>query len=279
MSSKPVKIFISDLHLGDGSRADDFHLTDEFLRFLDIIETEGRQLIIAGDLLELWQADLDKIVFYHNRIIRQLLILAREGRLVYLIGNHDHIPFVKYLEPQLNIQLEYKDEESGIWAEHGNQYDIFNRYKDPRMAVCNKWGRNISYLTGWAERIIHPDFDQWSANALLEKGGAFLKQAVAIKNKLTPSSKEYYRRGGNLTEYEEAARRLINSGRRIIIFGHTHQSALKELDTGIYANCGCWCSKEVPTYIRVNDDKIELVNGINHQTINSLELYRASQNS
>lgn len=272
MPARQTKIFISDLHLGDGSRADDFHLTDEFLRFLDVIEPQASQLIVVGDLLELWQADLDKIVFHHNKIIERLLILAGKKRLIYIIGNHDHIPFTKYLNPQLNILLEFKDRESGVWAEHGNQYDIFNRYKDPGMAVRNRRGRNISYLVGWAERILHPDFDEWAANKLLKEGGAFLKQAAKIKNRLTPSSKEYYKRGGDLSEYEQAAKGLISNGNRIVIFGHTHQPVLKRLATGVYANCGCWCSKELPTYIRVKEDKIELVSGIDHKAINSLEL-------
>lgn len=267
-----AKIFISDLHLSDGSRADDFHRTDEFLRLLDLIEREGSQLIVVGDLLELWQADLDKIVFHHSRIIKRLLSLAGEKRLIYLIGNHDHIPMVKYIEPKLNIQLEYKDEQAGIWGEHGNQYDIFNRYQDPRLAVRNRTGRAVSYLVGWAERILHPDFDQWAMNSLLKKDGLFLRQAAEIKNRLTPSSREYYIRGGNLSEYEQAAKRLIDNGARVVIFGHTHQPVLKRLGKGIYANCGCWCSKEPPVYIKVKEDRVELVSGIDHMTINSLEL-------
>ncbi len=266
-----TKIFISDLHLGDGSKADDFYRTEAFLGFLDTIDSQENQVFIVGDLLELWQADLDKIIFHHSRIINRLLILAKKNRLTYLIGNHDHMPFVKYLQPELGVQLEFKDEDAGIWAEHGNQYDIFNCYRDPRMAVRNKWGRTVAYLTGWMERILHPDFDEWANNRLLEKDGLFLKQAAYIKNRLSPSG-EYYRRGYDLSEYEAAAKRLIDKGNRIVIFGHTHEPLLKRLGDGIYANCGCWCGKEVPTYIKVCKEKIELLNGTDHKIINSLEL-------
>jgi UDP-2,3-diacylglucosamine pyrophosphatase LpxH len=36
-----MKIFISDLHLGDGSRTDDFHRDKEFLEFLEFVESQG----------------------------------------------------------------------------------------------------------------------------------------------------------------------------------------------------------------------------------------------
>ena len=270
MSAEHSRIFISDLHLGDGSGADDFHQTDQFLRFLDVVEAGACQLIILGDLMELWQAALERVVFHHSRIIKRLLVLAREKRLIYIIGNHDHIPFVKYLDPQLNIQLEYKDERSGIWGEHGNQYDIFNRYQDPGLAVRNKLGRTISYIVGWAERIIHPDFDQWALSRLLKRDGLFLRQAAEVKNRITPSSREYYKRGGDLSEYEQAAKRIISNGYKIAIFGHTHQPALQSLGNGIYANCGCWCGMRAPTYIRVEEDRIELVRAIDHMAIISL---------
>ncbi|NQT89826.1 MAG: metallophosphoesterase [Candidatus Omnitrophica bacterium] len=267
MAFDKTRIIVSDLHLGDGSRSDDFHKSDEFLKLLDIVEDEAAQLIIAGDLFELWQSDLERVAFQHSRIINRLLVLAKDGRLIYLIGNHDHIPFVKYLSQELNISLVYEDKDDRIWVEHGNQYNMFNRYKDPRMAVRNRIGRTVSCIIGWLERIIHPDFDEWAINALLKRRGLFLKNAALVKNKLTPSSKEYYIRGGDLSEYEAAALRLIGKGQRIVVFGHTHKPALKMLAGGIYANCGCWCGKSNPTYIKVKKDKIELVDGITHEVI------------
>ncbi|MFH1868083.1 MAG: metallophosphoesterase [Candidatus Omnitrophota bacterium] len=267
-----TNIFISDLHLGDGSKADDFIRKNEFLHFLDSIEKESTRLFIVGDLFELWQADLDRAVFHHSEVIKRLFNLASRNRLVYIIGNHDHIPFVKYLDPKLSIYLEFIDKELGLRVEHGNQYDIFNRYQDPRMALRNVWGRRASYLIGWLERIVHPDIDEWGRRNLIRKGGLFLEKAAYINNKLTPSSKEYFERGGGLLEFEEAARKHINSGMRIVIFGHTHKAVLTKMGSGIYANCGCWCGSDEPTYIRLTDSKIELLNGIDHKLINSLEL-------
>lgn len=271
-TSGQTKIFISDLHIGDGTKTDDFYKGEEFFRFLDIIERDNARLFIVGDLFELWQADLDRIVFHHSEVIKRLLSFADKKRLTYIIGNHDHIPFVKYIDPGLDVCLEFEDAEKAIWAEHGNQYDIFNCYKDPRMALRNRWGRSASYIMGWLERIVHPDIDEWARKSLLKKGGPFLNKAADIKNKLMPSSPGYYERGGDFSEYEDAARRLIEKGNKIVIFGHTHKPLLMKIGKGIYANCGCWCGREDPTYIRLTDERIGLLNGISHKVINSLEL-------
>ena len=126
-----MKIFISDLHLGDGSRTDDFHRDKELLEFLQFVEAEAQELIILGDFLELWQADLDKVLFVHSEVINRLLSLKNKIKITYCIGNHDYIPFAKFLDLDMGLSLEYRDAENRIVAEHGYKYDIFNRYKNP----------------------------------------------------------------------------------------------------------------------------------------------------
>ena len=123
-----MKVFISDLHLGDGSRTDDFHRDKEFLEFLEFIENKAQELIILGDFLELWQADLDRVLFRHSKVINRLLSLKDRVKVTYVIGNHDYIPFVRFIDSGIGINLEYRDNESGIVGEHRHRYDIFNRY-------------------------------------------------------------------------------------------------------------------------------------------------------
>ena len=121
-----MKIFISDLHLGDGSRTDDFHRDKEFLEFLGFVQSEAQELVILGDFLELWQADLDRILFQHSEVVNKLLSLRNKIKVTYIIGNHDYIPFVKFADLGVGICLEYRDHGNGIVAEHGYKYD-FNR--------------------------------------------------------------------------------------------------------------------------------------------------------
>jgi len=141
---KLKKIFISDIHLGDGSRTDDFHRDKELLSFLDFVGKEAEELIIGGDLFELWQAKLEGIIFCHKEVVNKILILSRKIKVTYVIGNHDHIPFIRLVGSGLGIQKEYRDDKNKLVCEHGNQYDIFNRYKNPMRSLKWPLGRLVS---------------------------------------------------------------------------------------------------------------------------------------
>ena len=277
-----MKIFISDLHLGDGSRTDDFHRDKEFLGFLEFVDTEAEELIILGDFLELWQADLDRVLFVHNKVINKLLSLRKKIKITYVIGNHDYIPFVKFTpldnkhltgfrDLDLGISLEYRDAESGIVAEHGHRYDIFNRYKNPLKSI--KWpaGKHFTLLVAGLERLIHPDVDKWTKKTMENLDG-FLQEAMFIRNKINPSTKEYVRCGGHFGEFQEAVKNHIKEKAKIVIFGHTHKPQLDILGQGIYANCGAWVDGTLPTYVAYHKDKIELKEALSHKTIKHLPL-------
>ena len=266
-----MKIFISDLHLGDGSRTDDFHRDGEFLEFLEFVEGQARELIILGDLLELWQADLDRVLIRHSKIINKLSSLRNKIKVTYVIGNHDYIPFVKFTDLGVGICLEYRDSEDGIVAEHGHRYDIFNRYKNPLKSI--KWppGKQFALFIASLERLVHPDVDKW-ANKAMENLDDFLHKAIFIRNKVTPATKEYFRRGGHFGEFEQAVKNHLSSGAKIVVFGHIHQSQLQILEKGIYANCGAWVDNVQPTYIACYRDRIELKEALTHKIIKQLTL-------
>ena len=268
---KIKKIFISDIHLGDGSKTEDFHRDEEMLAFLDFVEKESEELIIAGDLFELWQAKLEKIIFCHREVVDKLLKLSKLIKVTYVIGNHDYIPFVRLVESGIGIQKEYRDEKNKIICEHGNQYDIFNRYRNPMRSL--KWpvGKHLSVLMAGMERIINPDIDIWLKNKV-ERTGEFLKEAAMIRNKITPSSKEYITNGGHFGEFEAAVKNHIQKGSKIVILGHTHRAQLNEVDKGIYANCGSWVDDVNPTYISFSEKKIMLNDALTHEEIKAIDL-------
>ena len=266
-----MKIFISDLHLGDGSRTDDFHRDKEFLEFLKFVEDEAGELIILGDFLELWQADLDKVLFCHSKIINKILSLRSKLKVTYVIGNHDYIPFIRFINSEWGISLEYQDKEAGIVAEHGHRYDIFNRYKNPLRSISWPPGRRFTLFVAGLERFIHPDIDKWTKK-VTENLDEFLQEAISVRNKIPPSTREYLRCGGHFGEFQEAVELHIQKGAKIVIFGHTHRAQLEQLDRGIYANCGAWVDGVEPTYISYTQDKIALTEAITHKTARQIQL-------
>ena len=266
-----MKIFISDLHLGNGSRTDDFHRDKEFFKFLEFVESQAEELIILGDFLELWQSDLDRALFRHSEVVNKLLSLRNKLKISYVIGNHDYIPFVKFIDLDVGISLEYRDTESDIVAEHGHKYDIFNRYNNPLRSI--KWpsDKQLTLFVAGLERLIHPNIDIWIKKAI-EGLDDFLREAIFIRNKITPATKGYLRRGGHFGEFEEAVKNHLNQGAKIVIFGHTHKPQLQILDEGIYANCGAWVDGVVPTYIAYYRDRIALIEALTHKIIKQLAL-------
>ncbi|MFC1703344.1 UDP-2,3-diacylglucosamine diphosphatase [Candidatus Omnitrophota bacterium] len=266
-----MKIFISDLHLGDGSRTDDFHRDRQLLEFLEFVESQAKELIILGDFLELWQADLDRVVFRHSEVINKLLSLRKKIKFTYVIGNHDYIPFVKFVGADSDITLEYRDDEQQIVAEHGHRYDIFNRYKNPLRSI--KWppGKHLTLLVTGLERFIHPDADKWTKNTLVNLD-EFLQKAITVRNKITPSSKDYVKCGGHFGEFQEAVKNHIREGAKVVVFGHTHKPQLDNVEQGIYANCGTWVDADTPTYIVCYKDKVELREALSQKLIKDLAI-------
>lgn len=88
--SRPIYV-VSDLHLGDSGPRDNFaHMSDgnrmsEFWSFLDFVEGQNGRLIIAGDLFELWQSNVSRVLTLRIRLLDRL---AKMGT-IYILGNHD----------------------------------------------------------------------------------------------------------------------------------------------------------------------------------------------
>ena len=267
-----MKIFISDLHLGDGSGSDDFHRTKSMFSFLDFVKKEADELIILGDLFDLWQAHIYRVLFAHSDLIKKIFSIRKNIEVTYVVGNHDYLPFARLTDFDIGIKQLYKDKEKKIVAEHGHKYDIFNRYSVSKIPLLqHPLGRHMSAAIGKMERAIHPDFDKWTKKAI-KRFEKMLLHVKGVKGKVPPSTKEYLDRGGHFGEFEEAVKKHLKNGAKIVIFGHTHRAQLERINGGIYANCGAWVDEVEPTYVALGDERIELRNGLTHECIKAMDL-------
>ena len=72
---------ISDTHMGDGGEADDFYKNEPaLLNALDHYRKEGHILILLGDVEELWQFDLEKIVKRYNSTVYEKIRAFGDNR-------------------------------------------------------------------------------------------------------------------------------------------------------------------------------------------------------
>ncbi|MFW6130683.1 MAG: metallophosphoesterase, partial [Atribacterota bacterium] len=159
---------ISDLHLGNGSLADDFlhegyyKKTNEekFIEYLKLELEKYDMVILNGDVYELWQFSKEDI----NLAYPKLTELLRNCEKIKIIkGNHDwNINAEKNYDLNIknaSIKLKQKHDcicnvrlkEADIHIEHGHK-------NDPSMT--STFNIIMNWLFGWIERII-PPFDSW----------------------------------------------------------------------------------------------------------------------
>ena len=86
----PKLAIVSDLHLGNGGEADDLRRNVSALRAaLRSYEKEGFSMVLLGDIEELWQFDLEKVVDEYAGTVYADLIAFGNGRVFRIFGNHD----------------------------------------------------------------------------------------------------------------------------------------------------------------------------------------------
>ncbi len=82
---------LSDIHLGNGGRADDFHRNEQvFLDALDHYKDNEYTLILLGDIEELWQFDLCTIIARYGNTVYSKMKQIGETRIRRVFGNHDY---------------------------------------------------------------------------------------------------------------------------------------------------------------------------------------------
>ncbi|MCK5600539.1 metallophosphoesterase family protein [Candidatus Pacearchaeota archaeon] len=231
------KIFISDLHIGDGSKSDDFNRQTDLIRLLD--DHSSCKIVILGDIYELWQARLANIMWYNSEIVRRL----QRDNVICVHGNHDFLPYSKIWPNHYEDDL--------IYAEHGHQYDVYNN-----TSMFNlKWpiGKYVTVVVGWLEKLWHKDADEY----LLKKYGEFKYQAAKLHG----------------AEKSTSSIQLVldKTQKPIVVQGHTHEALLiKTIHRGrkrIIANCGSWVGGAEPTYVEVEDKTVRLRHGITYNII------------
>ena len=261
MLSSDKDIFvISDLHLGDHGKRDNFFVNGKdkegneinrlelFNKFLDMVEQRNGQLVIVGDLFEFWQANIGKV------IEKNLALLDRLAKMkaIYVVGNHDIDlePLIKecsniFSHPffaQMTTSFVQNIGEKRFKFFHGHEVDPYNKGDTPG------WGRMMAILAGIIEDKIGAKLnDNQSTEDVLVKLGTGIKEKIesalnTVKNTfireedgkgMTPAQNK------NLVAdhfiHMEAERKKDEF--EVAVCGHTHMPG--KLDNW-YVNSGSW---------------------------------------
>ena len=215
-------LFISDVHLG--TKACQAELLLDFLRVHD-----ADTIYLVGDIVDFWR--IRRTAHWpqsHNDVLQKLLRKVRKGtRVVYLPGNHDEA-MRSYCGARFG-GIEIIDSIVHTTADgrkalvvHGDQFDVVVHYA--------KWlaflGDASYELALWANT--HLNFMRRKAGLTYWSLSAFLKHKVKQAVNF-------------ISAYEGAlATQAHKQGAEIVICGHIHHVAMRQMGDVLYINTGDW---------------------------------------
>lgn len=231
--------FISDAHLGLGSRDEERAKEDRLIRFLDAIKADASQLFIVGDLFDAWIEYRSVVPRGFHRILAKLDELVQSGIAVhYLAGNHDFW-MRDFFEREVGIKthrqaFDITANGKRIFIHHGDGLSGNDTgYKLLKLLLQNR-------LSVWLYSWIHPDI------------GIALARGSSRKSRAYTSEKKYGEEDG-MAAY---AGQKLKEGFDIVIMGHRHRPDVRSIGGGTYINLGDWITNY--TYAELNGDTIAL---------------------
>jgi len=133
-------VILSDLHMGDGGRLDDFVHNSEFLSYVLENHYEPKQfhLVLNGDIEELHRFPLKKVLCRYKEFYKVLEKFQRRNTLTRLFGNHDyqlhkkkHFLFKTPIKEAFKIKWKGDD----ILIFHGHQAGRFTEFMNTAITV------------------------------------------------------------------------------------------------------------------------------------------------
>ena len=215
--------FISDVHLGLGSREEEKAKEDFLLGFLASIQADAEALFIIGDLFDFWFEYRTVIPKGFHRTLSAIQQFTDRGIPVhYVAGNHDFW-MRDFFSTELGVVVHRDPVELPIGGRrvllhHGDglaRNDVGYRIIKPVLR-----NRAAIFFYRW----LHPDI------------GVPLARGSSRTSRAYTGQKDYGEADG-MTEY--AARR-ISEGAEIVIMGHRHVPVQTALHGGTYINLGDW---------------------------------------
>ncbi len=249
MASDKSIYIISDLHIGNGSYLDQFRRARAeplLLKFLDFVASQQGQLMILGDLMELWRFPVGQVVDHRGRLLDRL----SQANPIYIPGNHDikltqmdgqtlH-PFLSRIQDPLTTEIGDKR----FRFMHGHEIDplisdrvyskTIPRYMIPAFAlkdnICRATGGKLSELflegTEYYFRLMH--------NLRGHPTGRIHPELIEARKRIEQPHKPSIHAYGMLSRY------LHDKDKNdydVTIVGHSHKVGRYG---NWYFNSGCW---------------------------------------
>jgi UDP-2,3-diacylglucosamine hydrolase len=226
--------FISDAHLGLGTKEQERKKEDKLLSFFEKIASDANSIYILGDLFDAWFEYKTVIPKGFHRILSKLDELVQNNiQIHYLAGNHDYW-MNDYFTEEIGIKtypdaFEIDIDEKKIYLHHGD--GLANN--DNGYLILKKIFRNPVNIKLY--KLLHPDL------------------AIKIARNFSKTSRKHSgnKHFGEEDGMKKAAAKKIEEGYDIVIMGHRHEPTVIHINNGLYINLGDWITHY--TYCEMTD--------------------------
>ncbi|MBI1803682.1 MAG: UDP-2,3-diacylglucosamine diphosphatase [Ignavibacteriae bacterium] len=231
--------FISDAHLGLGTKEEERAKERRLIGFLDHICLDAEQLFIVGDLFDAWFEYRTVIPKGFHRFFAKVSDLTDRGMTIhYLAGNHDYW-MRDFFRDELGMKTHYEPFEvqidgKKVYIHHGDGLAA----NDTGYRILKKVLRGR--LNVWLYSWLHPDI------------GLTLAKSTSKRSRRHTGGKNY----GESDTMQEFARQKMNEGYDVIVMGHRHKPVFQQIGQGIYINLGDWI--EHNTFAEMDRGRIAL---------------------
>ncbi len=215
--------FISDVHIGAGTEAEEENKLFRLKSFFDFIKKPGNELFVVGDLFDYWFEYNHAVPNKFYTIFFEISKLIESGVSVHFLrGNHDC--WLKgFFQNQLKINVlpdNYTTEinTKKVFMFHGD--GILK--KDKGYRLLKKVFRNP--LNIFLFRCLHPDI------------GIPLTKCMSQTSKHYTSAKVY----SHKDEYVDYAKSKFSEGYDYVILGHSHEAIIEEIEGKVLISLGDW---------------------------------------
>ena len=228
---------VSDSHLGVASA----QVERSFVSFLRDLAGEAGSLVINGDLFDFWFEWKTVIPRRSFRALAALAELRERGvQVLWVAGNHDCWGG-EILREDVGVDYLIGPWEGEIaeWKTRIEHGDGLREREDRGYRMIRPVMRHPVAIKAF--RMLHPD---WASRVAL--GSSTASRVHRARDE-----------GRGL---RELARKELRRNRELdlLVYGHSHVAALEKMDgAGVFANAGSWL--EAPTYLRVTDEAVELL--------------------
>jgi UDP-2,3-diacylglucosamine hydrolase len=251
--------FASDFHLGFPSQEDSRVREKHLLAWLDLVEQDGSDLFLLGDLFDFWFEYSEVIPKGFVRFIGRLAHLSDQGvRIHIFVGNHD-LWMADYFEREISAKI-YREPTEFQFSTSEKSYRVLlghgdgigpgdYGYKFLKRIFTNPMAR-------WFFKVLHPDLGIRLAHVWSNTRKSNTIQAGEVPfNPETDFILSYVRE-----RYQQDAQQHLACD--AYVFGHRHHPIEFALDGhSSYFNLGDWFSPQFKNayYLTIDEKRIEFL--------------------